>query len=376
MTVESARPSILTGLVTQHIECAAEALAEVGSDGLLLFRGTNILAFCGVPLSPSDRLICGLLNRDGQIALVLPAFEADMADALPSGGRLVTWKEEDDPYVAVARAAEMLGISTGRILLDAHTWLCTQHRLGQALPKAELVVDPGVIRQVRITKSPEEIEAIRAACEDTGRIYPLISECLRAGISELELRREVLGRLELEGLTAVGDLIQGGENTSVPHRSAGHRQFQNGDTVIVDFVCRHEGYLGDLTRTFALGEPAEDIRRAYSVVRAAQRAAIESVRPGVACEDVDAAARSVIESAGLGEFFCHRLGHGIGLDVHEPPYLVQGNSKPLMEGMCMTIEPGVYVPGRFGIRIEDVVAVTSNGCELLSSTVPTDVSNF
>ena len=376
MAVESVDSPILPGLVTQHVERASAALAEFGSDGLFLFRDSNILAFCGVPLAPSDRLVCGLLNRQGDIALVVPVFEAEIADTLPAGAHLITWKDAEDAYAAVAKAADLLGLSSGKILLDDHTWLATQHRLAQVLPKAELTIDPGVIAKVRSTKSPEEVDAMRTASEDTGRIYPLIAKHLQTGVSELELGRQVLGELKAAGLMPVGDLIQGGENASVPHRPAGPRLFRNGDAVIVDFVCRHQGYLGDLTRTCVIGAPSEDIKRAYRVVRDAQRTAIDFIRPGVACEDVDAVARAVIDSAGFGEYFSHRLGHGIGLDVHEPPYLVQGNPQRLEVGMCMTIEPGIYVPGCFGIRIEDVVAVTPDGCEVLSRDVPTDVSDF
>jgi Xaa-Pro aminopeptidase len=145
--------------------------------------------------------------------------------------------------------------------------------------------------------------------------------------------------------------------------------------VIVDFVARRFGYHGDMTRTFSVGAVSDEIVSAYSAVREAQAAAIAAIKPGVTCEDVDRIARDVIEGEGLGDYFTHRLGHGIGLDVHEPPYLVQGNKQKLEIGMCVTVEPGVYVPDQFGIRIEDVIAVTENGCEILSASVPTDLSD-
>jgi D-alanyl-D-alanine dipeptidase len=184
----------------------------------------------------------------------------------------------------------------------------------------------------------------------------------------------VLNRMREAGLSPWGELIQGGESASVPHQATGRRRFRDGDAVVVDLVCRRNSYLGDMTRTFAIGRPEADVRRAYAVVRSAQRAALEAVRPGVTCEAVDRAARVVIERAGLGEYFVHRLGHGIGLDGHEPPYFVDGSRRRLAPGMCVTVEPGVYVPGRFGVRIEDVVAVTPDGCEILTRMIPTDVS--
>lgn len=361
-------------LVRQHLQRAAKLLAEHRADGLLIFRDTNILAFCGVPLAPSDRLACGLMNADGRVAFVAPTFEAKIADGLPEGGALLTWQEHEDPFGCLAEAARTLGIIEGTILLDGHTWLDAGVRLHAALPRATLRRDTGVIEGVRLTKSPGEIEAVRRACEDTGRGLLLAAERLREGISELDLSHEIQNQMRAAGLSPDGDLIQGGESASVPHQAAGTRRFRQGDAVVVDLVCRRNGYFGDMTRTLALGRPADEAKRAYSVVREAQQAAIAAVRPGAPCEAIDRAARAVIERAGLGDYFVHRLGHGIGLDIHEPPYLVAGNRRSLSPGMCLTVEPGVYVPDRFGVRIEDVLVVTGDGAEVLSNTVPTDVS--
>ncbi len=376
MSIDTEAPPISPSIVGQHIDAASAALAMQNADGLLLFRETNILAFAGVPLGPSDRLICALLSRDGGIAFIVPAFEAEMAGGLPPGGRLVPWEEHEDPYAAVARGAAELGIERGRILLDGYTWLDAHRRLKAALPKATLDPDHGLIERIRIVKSDEEIDAIRAGCEDTGKIFPLVRDRLRPGVCESELAAELLTKLRAAGVQPVGELFQGGPSASVPHKPTGRRTFCDGEAVIVDFWCRHEGYFGDMTRTFALGRPDDEVRRAYRLVRDAQRAAIARIRPGAPCEEIDRTARSLIEAGGLGKYFCHRLGHGIGLDIHEPPYLVGGNTLRLEPGMCVTVEPGVYVPGRFGIRIEDVVVVTAEGCEVLSGSIRTDFSNF
>ena len=360
--------------VVQHVAQAADRLGRRGCDGLLIFRDSNILAFCGVPLAPSDRLVCGLMNRHKQVAVILPAFEAQAAQNSDCLDFIVTLEEHEDPYAAVATAAGRLGIGSGTVVLDGHTWVEAWRRLHAALPKAKLVADTGIIESVRIKKTPSEIEAVRAACRDTGKVYPLAADCLRVGASEIAVGQEIARQVGSDGYALKGQLIQGGETASVPHRPSGERVFQAGDAVVVDCVCARGSYHGDITRTFALGEPAEEVRRAYAVVREAQRTAIQLVRPGVTCEAVDRAARDVIDRAGLGPYFSHRLGHGVGLDGHEPPYLVQGNRQILEPGMCVTVEPGVYVPGRFGIRIEDVVAVTESGCEILSDSVLTDVS--
>lgn len=373
VSAESGPKVIGERIVRQHVQRAAALLDRHDADAILLFRDSNILGFTGVPLAPSDRLICGWINRAGQIALVVPGFEADMARALPSGSILVTWLEHEDAYASAAEAARLLGVDRGRIYLDGSMWLDAQRRLSEAMPQARFETDPGVLESIREIKTPDEIEAIRAACHDTGLIYDLISRRLQPGISEHELSRDVMEQLVKMGVAPFGDLIQGGENAAIPHQPAGSRRFRDGDAVIVDFVTRKNGYLGDMTRTFTVGQATDDFTKAYHAVRAAQQAAIQAARPGISCESVDAAARSVIESAGFGEFFTHRLGHGIGLDVHEPPYLVRGNARKLEAGMCVTVEPGVYVPGRFGIRIEDVIAITPDGSEVLSDSVPTDV---
>lgn len=374
MMTEVARTPISLDIVSQHLEQAAEELRRRNADGLLVFRRSNILGFCGVALEPSDRLVCGLINRDGQVGFVVPAFEAGMASTLPPGSELVTWEEHEDPYAAAARAADNLGIAGGTILLDHFTWVETQRRLSAALHGARLVLDTDLIESIRIRKSPAEFAVLRAACEDTGRIYPLVSRRLAAGLSELELQYAVITDLRRGGVAPHGDLIQGGESASIPHQPSGPRRFREGDAVIVDFAATRDGYFGDMTRTFAIGEVSGEIKDAYRAVREAQAAAIAAIRPGVSCESVDQVARSIIERAGFGDYFVHRLGHGIGLDIHEPPYLVAGNAQVLRSGMCMTVEPGVYLPGQFGIRIEDVVAVVDSGCEVLSRAVQTDVS--
>jgi len=376
MAISTGRVPIAPALVADHLDRLATALDQADADGLLVFRNTNILAFCGVPLGPSDRLVCGLINRQGQVGLILPGFEASAAHGLPPGGRSFTWEEHQDPYAVTADAAASLGIAEGRLLLDGRTWIGAQERLRRRLPKARLELDTGLIESVRICKSTEEIAAIDKSCSDIGSIYRRIPRLLQEGLSELDLSRELSRCMAAEGLTNVGHLIQGGPSASVPHGRPGRRRFRDGDAVIIDLVCRREGYHGDMTRCFALGRVPDEVKQVYSIVREAQQAAIESVHAGAVCEEVDRAARSVIETAGLGDYFSHRLGHGIGLDVHEPPFLVQGNRQALAPGMCVTIEPGVYIPGRFGIRIEDVVAVTDDGCELLSDGAATDVSEF
>lgn len=366
---------ISPGILHDHIRRASEAMRHEEIDALVLFRASNILAFTGVPLEPSDRLVCGLLTADGRLALLCPEFEASAAHAMPAQARLVTWQEHEDPYAALGRTLAELQLERAVIALDGHTWSATAGRIRENINGAQTVLDPGIIERVRLLKSPAEIAAIENACRVTAEIYPIIAVLLQPGLTELELQNEATRRFTQLGHAPGHGLFQAGPNAAVPHRAAGLRPMTEGDCVVCDWVARSGGYHGDLTRTFAIGRPSSRARAAYQAVRAAQKAAIQSCRPGIACEAVDAAARKTIADAGFGDFFIHRLGHGIGLDFHEPPYLVAGNRQPLEPGMCVTIEPGIYVPGEFGVRIEDVVAITPDGCQALSAGVPTDVSS-
>jgi Xaa-Pro aminopeptidase len=197
---------------------------------------------------------------------------------------------------------------------------------------------------------------------------------LRPGVSEIELYRQLRERFATEGID-INPLIQSGPNGSVPHNPTSERLLQQGDNVVVDSVIQVNGFHNDLTRTFALGEPSPRAKEAYRAVRQAQADAIEAARPGVECRQLDRIAREVITAAGFGEFFTHRLGHGMGLECHEPPYLDGGNAETLQPGMCMTVEPGVYVPGEFGVRIEDDILITTDGCEVIKGELKTDVTD-
>jgi Xaa-Pro aminopeptidase len=220
---------------------------------------------------------------------------------------------------------------------------------------------------LRVVKSPDEIEHLRAAGAAVDRVVDRLAAMRFTGRCEQELATAVARMTVDEGSDAATfQIVASGPNSASPHHESGPRPIEQGDSVVVDFGGKVGGYCSDTTRTFHVGEPSAEYREVYSVVRAAQQAGVEAARPGVPAEDVDAAARKVIADAGYGAYFIHRLGHGIGLDVHEDPYLVAGNASPLEPGMTFSVEPGIYLPGRFGIRIEDIVACTPDGAERLN----------
>jgi Xaa-Pro aminopeptidase len=360
---------ISRSIVSQHVTRLAAAMSRADVDGFLLFQPSNLLGFCGMPLGPSDRLVCALINRRGETAVILPSFEKTAANGVR---KVFPWDEHEDPYGAIASAAASLGIDAGRILLDRHTWIAVRDRLESCLQRATFETDSDTLNRIRVIKTSDEIDAIRQACACCSIVFDYVPSVIAAGMTEDQLYRGISNRLLAENANTEIVLVQSGPNAAVPHALTGTRRFEPGDAVIVDCVCKRNGYCGDMTRTYLLGDPMDVTRDAHVAVRQAHDAAIEMIRPGVTANDVDAVARSIIERAGFGNAFLHRLGHGIGLEGHEAPFIVQGSTEVLEAGMCFTVEPGIYLKDAFGIRLESVVTVTSDGCEILSDMTPLD----
>jgi len=224
---------------------------------------------------------------------------------------------------------------------------------------------------MRLRKSEAELELMRQAGKVIAAAVERAFNEAHVGMSELELKRVVQDEIERRGAVPTFAAVQFGPNSALPHAEPGTTRLQTGDVVLLDCGCSYGGYNTDMTRVGVVGTPSEEQERIYSIVVRAQEAAIEKIAPGLTCGSADGIARRVIEQEGLGEYFTHRLGHGIGLEVHEPPYLVRGNPMELESGMTHSVEPGIYLEGNFGIRIEDLVVVTDNGCELLTSSPKT-----
>lgn len=366
--------SIPEPIVREHIARLCDLMRPVGLDAVLVFHPANMLAFTGTPHASSDRLVCGLIGRDGRAAIVCPAFERPTVCGAERIASIRLWQEHEDPYACLAAALRDWGIAAGRVGVDGRIWLDAWKRFADAFGAAiRLEHAENLLREVRLCKSAAEIALMRAAHLRGERLYLELQPLIRAGVSEIELHRRLVARFERDG-PAVDPMIQSGPNAAIPHSPTGARVLEEGDLIVVDSVIIHDGYQNDLTRTFSVGEPRSMARKAYAAVRAAHDAAIAAARPGVECRELDAIARKIIADAGFGDFFIHRLGHGIGIEGHEPPYLVAGNTEKLRPGMCMTIEPGIYVRGEFGVRIEDDIVITEDGCDVIRGELATDVS--
>ena len=361
-------------IVRENVARLADLMRADDFVAVILFHPANMLAFSGTPHASSDRLTCAVVTRDHRVLLLCPAFERPAVTGAEKLAAVHTWEEHENPYESFARMLREGGIRTGKIGLDGRVWLAAWQAFSAALKNHQLANAEPLIRETRIIKSPTAQKLLREAHMQGERLFFALNELIRPEVSEIELYRQLQARFAPDGLF-VDPMIQSGPNGAVPHNPTGERRLQLGDTVVVDSVIVHNGFHNDLTRTYAIGEPSARAKLAYKTVRQAQAAAIEAARPGVVCQVLDEIARGIIADAGFGEHFTHRLGHGMGIEGHEHPYLVGGNTEKLRPGMCMSVEPGIYVPGEFGIRIEDDILITDTGCEVISGRLTTDVTD-
>jgi Xaa-Pro aminopeptidase len=373
-TPAAAPNSTVHPLVTiERVHAAREIAAEAGIDLLVLTPGSDLRYLSGYHAHAMERLTALAVPRQGEPFLVVPRLEAPMVDAGPAGSlglELLAWDETDDPFALLARTATArLGSVPTRVAVGARSW--AEHALGvqRALPGSALEVASPVVDRLRMVKSAAEIEELALAGAAIDRVHARMAEWLRVGRSEAEVGADIAAAIVEEGHTGVDFTIVGsGPNGASPHHELSGRTVQAGDLVVVDIGGETAtGYRSDCTRTYVVGgSAAADVAEWYSVLQAAQEASTASVRPGVTAEDVDAAARRVIDDAGWGAHFIHRTGHGIGLDTHEAPYIVAGNELPLEAGMAFSVEPGIYLAGRCGARIEDIVVCTDDGVRTLN----------
>ncbi len=356
-----------------RLPTAREAARRAGVDALLMTPGADLRYLTGYNAHATERLTCLVLPAEGDPLLVVPVLERAMVDASPAGALdldVVGWPETDDPYAVVAaHLRSALGRSPDRVAVGNRMWAEQALRLRGALPGAELTLAGSVLRELRMVKSPAEIEALRRAGQAIDRVHARMGEWLRVGRSEREVGRDIAAAILTEGhVSADFTIVGSGPNGASPHHELSDRVVQAGDVVVVDIGgTTAEGYCSDNTRTYVCGgRPPAEVADYYAVLLAAQRASTAAVRPGVTPHEVDAAARDVITAGGYGEFFIHRTGHGIGLEGHEEPYIVAGNTEPLQAGMAFSIEPGIYLPGRHGARIEDIVVCAATGADPLN----------
>ncbi|MFC3478905.1 M24 family metallopeptidase [Halobacterium litoreum] len=348
-------------------------LRERDAASVVLFPSPNLYYLGGFHEEPAERHLFLFVPASGDPAFVAPELYGEQLREATWVGDVRLWADGDDPTDLVAETAADLDMNEGELLVDPTMWARFTQDLRAAIPDAEWGLADEVLGPLRVRKDDAELDALRRA----GEAADAAMDDVRAlgedavGMTEAELAEYVADRLAARGGdgTSFETIVGSGPNGAKPHHHRSDREIERGDPVVCDFGTVVDRYPSDQTRTVVFaGDPPEGFGEVHEVVREAQQAAVEAVEPGVTAGEVDRAARSVIESAGYGEEFVHRTGHGVGLDVHEEPYIVEGSERELEPGMVFSVEPGVYLSGEFGVRTEDLVAVTEDGCERLNDT--------
>jgi Xaa-Pro aminopeptidase len=342
------------------------AMTQLDIDCLLIGPSTDMVYLIDFPVRQSERMTILVLPREGRPQLVMPGFELDRVASLPPLFEPAPWEDGTDPAPLLASLLPDGGdgatVAVGGQLFT-HFFLSIK----EAAPKARFVSGELVMAPARMRKSPYEVAALQEASTAADAVFEELLTLPLAGMSERELLAEIHRLLLDKGHDTIGGGIVGvGPNGAAPHHHVSERRIQQGDPVVVDFGGVRANYRSDVTRTFHVGEPNEEFREVYAIVDEANEAGFQAVRPGVTAAEIDNHTRSRIADAGYGPQFLHRTGHGIGLDGHEAPYLVDGDETVLEEGMTFSIEPGIYLEGRFGVRIEDIVVVTATCAERLN----------
>lgn len=354
----------LADQVSDRLDRARRAAAVAGVDALVVTPGPDLQYLAGVVKHSHERLSALVLPTEGDPSFVVPRLErpglaGSGVDAAGIG--VLDWVDGEDPHALVAA-----GLGGARRVALASD-MPALHVLGlrDALPLATQELATPVLRSLRMRKDGVEIDALRRAGAAIDAVHAQVPAWLRPGRTEAEVGADITAAIVAAGHAEAAFVIVGsGPNGASPHHEVSDRVLEPGDVVVVDIGGPlPEGYHSDCTRTYAVGDPGDEVREVYAVLQRAQEAGVAAARPGASAESVDEAARAVIRDAGYGDHFVHRTGHGIGLEVHEEPYIVAGNDLVLEPGMAFSIEPGIYLAGRWGARIEDIVVVTENGCE-------------
>ena len=358
----------------RRTEAVATALADVGADALVCVPGRTLQYLTGFAEPQRDRHLLFVVPRTGEPAAFVPELSAAQFRAATWVRSVETWGDDADPTAALSAFLDDLGVpATPHLLVDDTMWATFLQDLRSVRPAATVGLASEVVADLRIRKDDAELDALRrasAAADDALRAVRALGADA-VGLTEAALADRIESFLAAAGGDGVSfePIVGSGPNGAMPHHTHGDREIRAGEPVVLDFGTRVDGYPSDQTRTLVFdGDPDERFRAVHDVVRRAQEAAVDAVDPGVTAGAVDDAARSVVEAAGYGDAFIHRTGHGVGLDVHEPPAVAAGDATELRPGMTFSVEPGIYLDGEFGVRIEDLVAVTSDGVERLNHT--------
>jgi len=366
-----------------RLDRARRLMTEQKIDAIILAGGTSLTYFTGIRWGNSERLTAVVIPRVGNPYIVTPAFEEDRTREQLLGGPVehtdvAIWQEDESPFLLVAQGLKDRGIAAGRVGIEETMKFVFADSVGGAAPALKFVSASPITAGCRMVKDAHEVALMRLACQATLKCYEAVYRALKPGMTQNEvgaLINAAYGKLGFPGFASV----QVGEYTALPHGSITPQTIREGTIIMIDDGCTVEGYQSDITRTFVLGKATDKMKKVFEIVHQAQAAALKAAKPGVVPESVDAAGRKVVVDAGYGpgfKYFTHRLGHGMGMDGHEWPYLVKNNmfgwerALTLQPGMVFSDEPGIYIRGEFGVRLEDDMHITADGAELLTPQSP------
>ncbi len=354
---------------TDHLERAQEQLRAHDLDALFVGPSADLRYLVGYDALALERLTLLVVPADGEATLIVPELEAPRArsSGATDAVSLRTWDETDDPFDDVVNVARAAGVASGHFAVQDRLWTTFTLRLQARLDGRGWVPGNTIMRELRIVKQPDELDALRRVARAIDTVHGQVADLLVPGRTETEVGRDIAERIR-ETHDEVGFVIVGsGPNGASPHHEIGSRRLEEGDAVVVDIGGVLDGYCSDATRNYVVGHAPDGYADLHELLLVAQQAGVAAVRPGARAQDIDRACRQVIADAGHGEHFIHRTGHGIGIEEHEEPWIVSGNDLELRPGMTFSVEPGIYLPDRYGARIEDIVAVTADGVERLNT---------
>ncbi len=347
-----------------------ERLRHAGLDYCFVGPSSDLRYLTGLDLHSSERLALLIVPQEAPAHLVVPAFEAAGLDTLPAGLRVAPWDETADPTALVAQLLRPPENGTmGTAAVGDQLWAIFLLRLQAALPRVTFCPAAEVLTPLRISKDAAEVAALVEAGARADDAFGEICGLRFTGRTEHAVAEDIAALLRRRGFSiSWGPIVGSGPNGASPHHTASDRMMEAGDLVVLDYGGGLNGYNADMTRTVAVGHaPEGEMRQVYELVKQGQEAGVQAAKPGISGQELDSVVRDLFTAAGYGAFFTHRLGHGLGLDTHEAPYIVQGNALRLRPGMAFSIEPGLYLPGRFGVRIEDIVIVTEQGAQRMNN---------
>jgi Xaa-Pro dipeptidase len=362
-----------------RIERAQKLMVENKINSICLAGGTSLEYFSGVRWGNSERLFIMVIPARGEPFYVTPTFEEErareqisLANGTSSRAHVFTWHEDESPYALVAASLKERGLATGKLGIEETVKFVFADNIGKAIPTAGITSATPITAGCRMIKSPAELALMRLACSVTMQAYEAAWKSVREGMTQRDFSDLIGAAYQALGFPGFAS-VQVDEFSALPHGSVQLQKIREGSIVLIDDGCHVEGYQSDISRTMVLGKPTDKMRKVFDIVHKAQSAALAAARPGIACQQIDAVARKVITDAGYGpdyKYFTHRVGHGMGMDIHEWPYMVRGNTLPLAPHMTFSDEPGIYLRGEFGVRLEDDMHITESGAELFTPQSP------